>query len=464
MKNKELSYPDDIETRFHKLRLPTLNMLDLPLSGLYNSLDNIESSDFFLSDKFDNFDITPNNGPNIQNLLLFNDSNFREIFLNEIFEGLLIIINKANYDVVIKNIIIKNVAIDNELNEEEQPIDAQIPDNPVIINPKKIFSLKVIVKVNHIGMNKIFISFTKKSEAYDIDYIKKKQKFKVKEKTDSYEIKNVSPEFYYLKKVKFESLNPFKITQKFHFFQNDKCLIEIKIKNNTNLFPITLLDVFLTPKSNKDVKIPLVNNLEEIKGNKYGQSENDTKYITLELDEEIFVLFKIDNSEKFYDEKKFILNIEWLKICDFNNKLYTYEFNNNLKLCNKYFQLIITEKPADDIILNNEYTIKFKIISRNLENKYTIKIHKIIDYSNNKINDKKLDIIGISERNITLDNKTPSSEFSLTCNSKNVGIVHLAKFKLSLFEDNKNYPIDYYYEDLFSFNCISEIPNDIIKK
>ena len=459
MKNIKLVNPVDIEMRFQKLKLPTPNMLYLPLNGLYNSIDNIESSDLFLSNKFENFDITPNIGPNMQNLFMLNNNNYKEIFVSEIFEGLIIFINKSNYDIIIKNIKITKKTYDKELKEKEQPVDVQIPDNPVIINAKKSFSLKLSTKINHIGTNKIYIFFHKKSEEYDKKYNKKMQKYIVAEKTDHYEIINGSPEFFFFKKVKFEALNPFKINEKYHFFQNDKSLIEIKIYNNTNLFPITLLDVFLTPKSNKNIKIPLVQNLEGIKCNKYDQNVNDTKYITIEIEEEITILFKIDNYEMFYEEKKFILNIEWLKICDFISKLYTYEFNNKLKMSNKYYQLVITQKPADTIIFNQEYTINFKIIIKNFDKNYTIKIHKIIEYSNNKINDGKFDIIDISEKNIIVNNKTPSYEFYLTCKSNNLGIVHLAKFKLCICEKNKIIPIDYIYEDLLSFNCISNIPN-----
>ena len=449
-KFKELKNQKDIEVKFHRLTFPTLNTLDLPLSGLYNPINNKESTDFLLSNQLYNFDITQNNSPNINNFFTYN-STYKEIFINEIFEGLIVFLNTSDHEIILKNIKITKQPNDNNVME---PIDVQISDNPIIITPNNSYSLKLCFKINHTGTNRIHIYMNKKSSAYDREYNKIKQKYHVKENTEQYSIINGSPEFFYKKKVKFEALNPFKITEKFHFFQNTRSLIEIKIYNDTNLFPLTLLDVFLTPQTNKNIKIPLIQKLEEIKGNKFSQNINDSKYITIEPEEEIGLLYKIDNSELYFDEQKFILNIKWLKIYDFNIKLYTYEFNNDLKLHNKYFQIIINDKPKDDITLNQTFQIVINIKSKNLDEKYTIKITKLINYSSSAINDKEIEIIDIIDKNIQLNNKMPSACFVLICKSNNLGKVYLPKLKLSLYEKNKTTPIEYIYKQLLSFNCV----------
>ena len=457
---KELKNQKDIEVKFHRLAFPTLNTLDLPLSGLYNPINNQESTDFLLSNKLHNFDITKNNSPNIKNFFNINSA-YKEIFINEIFESLIIFINISDHDIILKNIKIIKKSNDNDVMEKEQTIYVQISDNPIIITPNNSYTLKLSIKINHTGINRIYIYMNKKSSAYDREYNKMKQKYHVKEKTEHYSIINGSPEFFCVKKVKFEALNPFKITEKFHFFQNTRSLIEIKIHNDTNSFPLTLLDVFLTTQTNKNTKIPLIQKLEEIKGNKFSQNINDSKYITLEPEEEIGLLFKIDNSELYFEEQKFILNIEWLKIYDFNSKLYTYEFNNNLKLHNKYFQIIINDKPKDDITLNQTFKIVINIKSKNLDEKYTIKISQLINYSNNAINDKEIEIIDIIDKNIQLNNKMPSGCFVLICKSNNLGKVYLPKLKLSLYEKNKTTPIEFIYKQLLSFNCVPIKKTDI---
>ena len=457
---KELKNQKDIEVKFHRLAFPTLNTLDLPLSGLYNPINNQESTDFLLSNKLHNFDITKNNSPNIKNFFNINSA-YKEIFINEIFESLIIFINISDHDIILKNIKIIKKSNDNDVMEKEQTIYVQISDNPIIITPNNSYTLKLSIKINHTGINRIYIYMNKKSSAYDREYNKMKQKYHVKEKTEHYSIINGSPEFFCVKKVKFEALNPFKITEKFHFFQNTTSLIEIKIHNDTNSFPLTLLDVFLTTQTNKNTKIPLIQKLEEIKGNKFSQNINDSKYITIEPEEEIGLLFKIDNSELYFEEQKFILNIEWLKIYDFNSKLYTYEFNNNLKLHNKYFQIIINDKPKDDITYNQTFKIVINIKSKNLEEKYTIKISQLINYSSNAINDKEIEIIEIIDKNIQLDNKMPSGCFVLICKSNNLGKVYLPKLKLSLYEKNKTTPIEFIYKQLLSFNCVPIKKTDI---
>ena len=92
-KFKELKNLKDIEVKFHRLTFPTLNTLDLPLSGLYNPINNKESTDFLLSNQLYNFEITQNNAPNINNFFTYNGA-YKEIFINDIFEGLIIFLNR----------------------------------------------------------------------------------------------------------------------------------------------------------------------------------------------------------------------------------------------------------------------------------------------------------------------------------------------------------------------------------
>jgi len=255
------------------------------------------------------------------------------------------------------------------------------------------------------------------------------KKVDFEENTNYYTIKGGSPEFLILKKLKFDAINPFKVSEKFHFLQENKALIEIKISNNTKLNSLTLLDVFLTPKINRDITIPLIQNLEQINKNKYGQNANDSKYMTIQPIEQIILLFKIDNVELFYNENKFELNLSWLSNFDFNPKIYTYEFNNSLKTYNKYYKIDIIEKPKEDIILKEDFKVSINVISKNLDHKYIIKISQQPNITNDKSNDEKIEIIDINERKIELNNKTPSSNFVLICKSNSLGKVFLPKLK-----------------------------------
>ena len=451
MHNDELKTPKDIEIKFHRLLLPSSNVLNTTLCGVYNPIDNIESPEFSLINKFKDFDIPSNKTPNIQNLFSINQS-FGDIFINEQLEALITFINISENIILIKDINVVLERYYNILKNMNQPIDIQLPNDSSIILPKKGYTIKIKTSINYEGKYKITIFYTIKSKTYDQDYSKLKQKYNIKENSNYYTIKGGSPEFFILKKLKFDAINPFKVSEKFHFLQENKSLIEIKISNNTKSNSLTLLDVFLTPKINRDITIPLIQNLEQINKNKYGQNGNDSKYMTIQPEEQIILLFKIDNVELFYNENKFELNLSWLNNFDFNNSLKTY---------NKYYKIIIIEKPKEDIILNEDFKVSINVTSKNLDHKYIIKISQQPNITNDKSNSEKVEIIDINERKIELNYKTPSSNFVLICKSSTLGKVFLAKLKLSLYEKDKIMPVEFIYEDLLSFNCISKEKNSI---
>ena len=60
-----------------------------------------------------------------------------------------------------------------------------------------------------------------------------------------------------------------------------------------------------------------------------------------------------------------------------------------------------------------------------------------------------------------LNSKTPSNNFILICKSDVLGNVYLPKLKFSLYEGDKNNPIENIYKGLLSFNCISKNTNSI---
>ena len=56
-----------------------------------------------------------------------------------------------------------------------------------------------------------------------------------------------------------------------------------------------------------------------------------------------------------------------------------------------------------------------------------------------------------------LNSKTPSNNFILICKSDVLGNVYLPRLKFSLYEGDKNNPIENIYKALLSFNCISKV-------
>ena len=454
MFSEELKVPKDIELKFHRLGTPNLNNLCLPLSGLYNPIDNEESSEYILKNKFRNFDLSPNNFLNIENLLTINN-NFGKICINEQLEGFLMFENKADYEVSIKIMDI-SIKLDENKSNAKQPLEIDIPKNMVKIQSKRAYALKIKTQINFVSKYKIDISFNTYSLSYDQTYYKIKQRTIVKERSDSYCIKNGCVEYNIFKKLTFESYNPFKINEFFYNSQVNKCFIEIRILNIFS-YPLSILDINLNPKNKKNEKIPLVQSLQEIKMNKNSKNINDTKYLTLQSDEQIRILFTIDDANLFYDVNKFVLNITWLNFFNFTSRLYAFEFGNKLNTYNEYYKMVITEKPNEDIVLNQNFKIIINLQSKNLSKKYTITLSQEPIKDDDISTDREIEIIDIIEKKMELNSKTPSNNFVLICKSDILGNVYLPKLKFSLYEGDKNTPIENVYDALLNFNCISKI-------
>ena len=450
MHNEDFKAPKDIEIKFHRLRYPLLNKDFSPLSGFYNPIDNIESSEYSLFNKFKNFDISSDKFSNLENLFSIND-NFGRIYISEELEGLITLSNISNNEIIIKDMKITLKICDKANECNSFPIETNLQYNSITLFPQKNTTFKIKFLINYATKHRIHINFIKRSPEYVKLYSRKfKQKPPLNEKCSAYSIVNGNVEFPNLKKLSFESFDPFTINEKFYNYPNNKSIIEILFLNRV-LNPITILDIYLFPKDNNTEKIPLVENLEDMKCIKYSQIINDSKYLDIQSDEQIKFLFEIENSELYNDTDKFVLNINWLNECDFKPKIYSYEFNNNLNTYNEYYKITILDKPNGDIFLNQKFQIVINLKIKNMEKNYKINICK----DPNK--DRELEIVDINVGIIELNSKNPSNNFILTCKSDILGKVNLPKLKFRLHEENRNTPIEKVCDPLVSFNCVENI-------
>ena len=453
---EELKIPKDIDIKFHRLNSPSFNTNYIPLSGLYNPIDNIESEKYVLNNKFKNFDLSSNQCTNIENLLGINNP-FGKIFTNEQLEALLTLANICEHEVVIKDLKI-TIKSDDKLDKKktkEKVLDTELPNNYVSIAPNKGYTIKIKTELKYLSKYTIEINYNTRSQKYDQHYYKLKQRTMVKENTDYYSVIDGVVEYFNNKKLFFDSNNPFKINEIFHNYEVNICLIEIRIFNPT-LYPLIIYDLFLTPKTRIDEKIKNLKNLDKFKN-----LTNESKYLMIQSDEQINLLFKIDNPDLFYDEDKFTLNILWMKDFDFLPKIFIYEFNNNLNTYNDYYKMTVIEKPKDDIILNQNFKIVINLKSKKTYNKYIISLSQEPLKDNDKTNDREIEIIDIIEKKMELNSKNPTNNFILICKSDILGNVLLPKLKFSLYEGDKNNPIENMYKGLLSFNCISKRKNTI---
>ena len=467
--SQELKVIKDIEIKFFRLLPPLLNISNLPLSGVYNDLDNIEEDqENPLQNKFSNFDLSSPSNVNIDNLFSLTPS-FGRVFAKETLEGLITFTNISEHEVYIKDLEI-TLKIDEkpETNTKEQKklLDIKLPAEGVLIHKKTVYSVKFSSKLDYVSKYTIDINLRARSSVYDYQYTTKSQRYLIKEQGKDYQIVGGSVEVFNSKKLTFDVNYPFKVYEKFHNYQMNICYIETKIINNT-IYPLTMTDLYLSPKSKPDIKLTLVDDLQQLNKNqnqkilKLLPEQNDkdpilSKFLTLQPDEETNVIFKIEDPSIFYEEKNYTLYIKWLNLFDSNEKEYAYEFSNQLNTFNNYYKITVVEKPEKNILINQNFKITLKLEGKNLNKKYFISLSQEALKDNDKFNDREIEIIDIIEKKIELSQKYPSNNFILICKSDYLGNVCLPKLKFNLYEENNNNPIVNIYDALLSFNCVEK--------
>ena len=120
----------DIDIKFFRLHPSIFNIINTPLNGLYNPLENKEEEPN-LENKFLNFDISPLF--NIDNLLILNPS-FGRIYMNETLDGLITFHNKSEHIKQIKDLEVIFKVEDNKINNNKKNIklNLKIPKDTYI--------------------------------------------------------------------------------------------------------------------------------------------------------------------------------------------------------------------------------------------------------------------------------------------------------------------------------------------
>jgi len=455
MQAEELKNPGFLKIKFYRISSPLFNYSSLPLSGLYNPILNKESKEYQLNSKFKNFDITSTDFINIENLLGITNFQNEKILTEEKIDCALIFCNNSNKVLTVKEIRIslksdenKKINLDELLKINENKIEINIP-------AKESYFLFFNVKLNNASKYQLNIHCHSLSHEYDAMYYKMKQGNVMSECNPTYFIKNNAVEFHEFKRFYLEVIKPFSIKEKFYNYNVNQCLISIKIKSMANTI-LTITDLYLFPKGKMMNKIEMVKSLDEI-NNKDNKNENDSKYISLQPKEELVVLFRINDSDLFYEHNEFVLYIIWLKKFDFVQKTFRYEFPNTLNTLNEYYKMTIKEKPESDIILNQNFKIVINLKSKKNNIKYNISLsqEQIQDNDNQSI-DREIEIIDIIEKKIELNDEIPSNDFILICKSDILGSVYLPKLRFTLYEGDSSKPKEKVYDSLLSFNCISK--------
>ena len=381
------------------------------LNGHYNDLFNYEDEDnYFLENKSNSFDLTSQY--NITNDIGFYlDKNFGPVFIGDDLKILFILINQTNSEIEIKKLNIN--IFSNELNNTI-PFQSKIPS---IFKIKKYSFYSFIIYFN-IDKNikyKIDIKASIFGNLFEIDYNQNEKK--------GYE---------FFKRLTLDGKNPVNIKTHFNLINLEKCFI------NQILYNQTFVKIKIS-----NIKLNTIN-----KPKKIIKLKQEFKETYLSNDEEISLLYIINDPKIFNYEEKFELNIIWSRINDINkNHFKTNIINENISF-NKFFTIELKETPNITLIKNQTFKIVLILNPKKLE-----KINISITCDNND-SGKVITILDIIEENIELMNN--SEEICLICKSRFVG--NNIPFPTINFQVKyKNDEFNFHMKNILSFNILKEI-------
>ena len=493
--SEEFQVYKDIDIKFTRLSKPILNNIDLPLSGIYNNIDNIEYSNFPLKNKFKNFCICPPEHLGPENIFQLNNS-FGKLLTEEILEGLIILTNISLRDVTIVNLEIffnyedkklakdKNIKENKNIEKFKKYLSISLPDSndSLFLSPNQSYSIKIQNFLPISGKYTISIVCRAKSFFYTQQYNLLKLKSKHRENSKEYIVnKDSQIEIINSRLFSFYVYCPFEIKEIFRLNQmKEEYFIEINIKNISK-FMLTLPLLIIKPKiRDNEILKPLIN-LEEIQDNEneptLGGYKNNSKVLSLQPDEEVNIFFSSNSSDIFLNEENFVLIINWLNTFDLSLKSFEYEFKNGLNIFNKYFIFKIVERPMGNIIQNQQFPIVFQFTTKHPDKDFSLVISEYKKNNNEFVeskddnNEDKISSndlikgydsinIKIKEYKIEMNQQTPQNNVNIVCMSDKLGIVSFPEIKITLnkIENNIEKKIgEYFYNDFLCFNCVQNV-------
>ena len=456
----ELKLYNDIDINFIRLTKPLFNSSDLPLSGLYNSIDNIEYQNYPLKNKINNFIIPIGGEPGLENLFQLKNS-FDKLLTDEILEGLIILTNISDRDITLKNL---EVSLLYENSPKNLGILFPDKENSLLLLQNQSYSIKIKNHLKKSGKYGILVKFGTRCGFYDQQYYLMKQRNKIRE-NNKYKIIENHVEYYNNKLFDFNVNDPFDIKAIFRMNQmKEEYFIEINIQNKSK-YNLSIPDLIIKPKGSNTYLKP-ISTLQEMKLNNDGifslentnnSSSINSKIFVLQSKEELNILFKSNSKEIFLYEEKFIIYIKWLNIFDFLPKNFEFEFNNELSIFNKYFLFNIIERPKGNIILDLNFPVILQFITKQPKKNFEIIISEYNENNNISKKDREIEI-KIKEYKFQLNDKCQKYDVNIICKSDKIGIVKFPKIIIKLIDINENKLLgEYIYKDLLCFNCVENV-------
>lgn len=282
MKPKELTFDSFLETKILRFFNPKMNTSNIPLNGVYNAFENLETDQgFLLENKMKNFDIGSSKCVSVDNMFTLTTS-FGKVLLNDRLEALILLFNKSDKPINFSSLKI-SVNIEQKHSTPESRIPIQLPRQDISIEGRQFISFPLSININCESKYSIEIEAGYTSQIFNDIYNRERQisQVTIKSTTQSYRIESNRVVRLFTKTLFFETLNPFKVKEKWHNQEMKQCLVEISIDNQA-LMPLRILNIELCPKSKTEIAIPMYNH------------EKYTNML-MEQEEQLNSVFKITN-------------------------------------------------------------------------------------------------------------------------------------------------------------------------
>lgn len=306
----ELTLNQLIEVKLLRLNKPKFNNQILPISGSYNSIENMKKLEDETSDenillnnqpfenKFQEFNLNEPSSVSIDNMFQINPS-FGKVLFCEYLEGLLIINNLSDKEVKIREIKVK---VSNEVLEgyesmfrktEYNLISSQ---NLITIPANQFHNQKIRLNADIMCKYSLEIDIQYTSSLFTEEFLKHSANKIIKTISSHYFIEGnsstVVKKFY--KKFLFATNLPFKIKDKFINDNLEKCYLEINLINQSP-YNLHITDIMLQPDTEKMSSTSASNLISQQSGFITCLHEKDWKNFNIQPDEEVNIVYVLTN-------------------------------------------------------------------------------------------------------------------------------------------------------------------------
>jgi len=338
-----------------------------------------------------------NNSQNLENIQLYT-SGFGRILFCETLEAIILINNISDKEIRIKDIKFK---VSNEILEDYEAMFKKFEfflinmSGPFVIPPGYFMHKKIKILADTLCKYVLEIQIEYCSIYYNDEFVKHNTNKVIKTISNHYYItsnpSNVVAKFF--KKFLFSTNLPFKIKDKIVTNNLEKTYVEIILINSTNYIlevkdvnflmdninvssisgsgDLDLLNDCNNNNNNTEEFVKNENDFINSSNNNNNKSNNKENSLLIEPEEEINFAFSITNYKAFINsviffilifQSAFLFRVSWTKRDENEIKYLNFSLKN--KAVNDLFNIILIQKPNDEIIKDEYFNIILQFVNK----------------------------------------------------------------------------------------------------